>query len=855
MKKKRCLVLALIICLVGAAVCQASLPSLGNHKLLIITPEKLALMAIALRNHKNDNGMPAEVLMLPQIYANFAGADEPEKIKNAIDHFHDTKGTEYVLLLGDSDLLPVRYTARSQDYGDDPRQFVFGNTDLYYADLTKLVYLFWLPSTWNVLTGGHHTRYFGELFKKGAINRDAADMLPEVAVGRVPASDLAEAAHYVDKVVRFETQGCTRAEAMVAALDDFAAMPGSESLARDLEQAGFSVSRLYREDFASYARGASNPPTTPRMVAGLSASRLVGIFGHGGRSGWGGLFDTTDVSTLGNSGGGCLPVVFASACDVAGYARKEGEVYMDTDRARNPLTGGGILTAWRFDGPDLVLQEKHARVSPDHRGTMDARKAAADARFRLAAGNVHPNAGDEIVAAVAYPGPPPKVALLRHRYSDQAGFVRIDKVEVTRATMPLVATADLDGGSEDEIVLGVQDGAGRLALLSYHHDPTDPAQQLIRRADLRIVGMPGCALATGDVSGDGRDEVVVARSLFPLHALLVYRYVPSTQSFELLARSGMMFSFRQPRVAVADMDDDGKGEIVLASENLAGQVVLSVHRRSSWALTQVSSVSLVADNVEALTAGNPLAGARQEAVVVLEYAAGRSAILVYELDGTGRLSRIGSARIQGTASSEVTLANADTDGADEIVYATRDGSGRGAMLVYDLPARHGLTRIGDGPRLPRSSTPTGLAAGDWDGGGAVDLAAFMFRLPDLPTPPAPIQPSTLDPESMAEALLVDHFAGAAAFIATNSGTQKDYVNRLGKELFHAYLTTGGDRVLGDMWKQAILRYYSTYSTYPVQNPACVASTDCHRLQAAFFHPAKTMLFGDPSLRIPAPPSP
>ena len=94
----------------------------------------------------------------------------------------------YVLLVGDADVMPVRYmvldrvTPAAFDYAFYP-------SDLYYADVAKAGRPF---DDWNACQDAFHAGYFGEVRgeknKKDPINYDQVDYRPEIAVGRWPVS-------------------------------------------------------------------------------------------------------------------------------------------------------------------------------------------------------------------------------------------------------------------------------------------------------------------------------------------------------------------------------------------------------------------------------------------------------------------------------------------------------------------------------------------------------------------------------------------------------------------------------------------------------------------------------------------
>ncbi len=151
--------------------------------LLIITPIQFVSPLHFLKLHKERTGTPTTIVTLDVVYQEYAGRDEAEKVKQCIALFHQKQGIRYVLLAGDSDVFPVRYTKTDREDGKAFNS-AFYPTDLYYAALYKEDGSF---DDWD----GNHNGYFGELHGEthsGPINIDHVNLTPRVGVGRIPAS-------------------------------------------------------------------------------------------------------------------------------------------------------------------------------------------------------------------------------------------------------------------------------------------------------------------------------------------------------------------------------------------------------------------------------------------------------------------------------------------------------------------------------------------------------------------------------------------------------------------------------------------------------------------------------------------
>jgi len=156
-------------------------PATSRIDNLIITSYDLEDAAIRLAQWKNSCGIPSKVLNITWIYSHYSGVDEPEKIRNCIKDFHSNFQTKYVTILGDMDKVPVRYAYVPYE-GED-----LVATDLYYADLDY---------TWDDNCDGLYAD----------LGNDTVDGIPDVFVGRIPASLTDVADGVVTKIIEYQQQ-------------------------------------------------------------------------------------------------------------------------------------------------------------------------------------------------------------------------------------------------------------------------------------------------------------------------------------------------------------------------------------------------------------------------------------------------------------------------------------------------------------------------------------------------------------------------------------------------------------------------------------------------------------------------
>ena len=150
-------------------------------KYVIITSDALAPYFQPLVSWKAKKGILSTIYTTSYIYSSFTGRDNAEKIRNFIKTMADS-GVTYVLLGGDTDVIPTRY-AYAMDAGTGNPADDSLPTDLYYSDL---------DGNWDA----NNNNIFGEV-------GDTIDLLPDVIIGRAPVSTSNEVTNFVNKVISY----------------------------------------------------------------------------------------------------------------------------------------------------------------------------------------------------------------------------------------------------------------------------------------------------------------------------------------------------------------------------------------------------------------------------------------------------------------------------------------------------------------------------------------------------------------------------------------------------------------------------------------------------------------------------
>src|SRR5665647_1146430 len=103
--------------------------------LLIITPSGFLSAVTPLKIHKDQTGILTTIVTLENVYRDYTQWDKAEKVKCCIAD-HQKQGYRFVMLVGDSDTFPVRFT-KTDRYDPNAFNTAFYPTDLYYAALYK----------------------------------------------------------------------------------------------------------------------------------------------------------------------------------------------------------------------------------------------------------------------------------------------------------------------------------------------------------------------------------------------------------------------------------------------------------------------------------------------------------------------------------------------------------------------------------------------------------------------------------------------------------------------------------------------------------------------------------------------
>lgn len=353
--------LVLVVLVAGALSSPAQPPPVKG--LLIVAPARFHGDLRAYVEHKRKL-LPTRLAALEQALKEHhaEGIDDAERLKRFLFKEWQQHRIGYVLLVGDVDVLPVRYVVTDRK---DPRAFnyAFYPCDLYYADLVNRSGEF---DDWNFRKDGFHRHYFGEIrgefFKRNGINYDQIDYIPDVAVGRWPVSSGAEVRLLADKTMAYERAlvsgaalgGQPQAAFVTLHPDLGETRPLMDRLALAL---GWKWHKRYFADKDTRYR--TLPPTEEQIVALLNKGvSLVVHNGHGNETSWEDCFTLAGLKRVKNADR--LPIVFSTGCSTGTFAPLPPYwAYEDMHGKEHKGTEAGGETFTQPPPPPNVYQRKH----------------------------------------------------------------------------------------------------------------------------------------------------------------------------------------------------------------------------------------------------------------------------------------------------------------------------------------------------------------------------------------------------------------------------------------------------------------------------------------------------------------
>lgn len=247
---------------------------------------------------KTQKGIPTTIFNTTYIYDNYPGDDNQTKIRNFLKEAYDQWNIQWVLLAGDTNNIPIRNFSTGSGYTVP--------SDYYYAALNGS-----FDDNGNKLYGE-----FGEI-----------DWIPELYVGRLPASNIAELENMINKTLTYEIsieigdwmQIVVFAGGQISASSDIQGWR-IKNYIRDYvfpTELNMNFTNLFYDSIRGYTN-----LTLDNFINAINyGCAIVNLCSHGSPtsvsvSESGGSYYTSTAAASSNNGYK-LPLVFASACSTA----------------------------------------------------------------------------------------------------------------------------------------------------------------------------------------------------------------------------------------------------------------------------------------------------------------------------------------------------------------------------------------------------------------------------------------------------------------------------------------------------------------------------------------------------------
>ncbi len=201
----------------------------SDWEYLIITNSSMQSAFQTLADHKASKyGLTTHIELISNILSSYSGADDAEKLRNFIIYAYQNHGTKWVVLGGDSEVIPYRgcYGHVATDPPTDDNDIP---TDFYFAAL---------DGNWNA----NGNDVYGE-------PDDDVDLFAEVNVGRISASNETEANNQINKIINYENWSDAPFNALLVGekLDDYTWGGNNKDYVYEM-MAGIPYDTLYDRD-------------------------------------------------------------------------------------------------------------------------------------------------------------------------------------------------------------------------------------------------------------------------------------------------------------------------------------------------------------------------------------------------------------------------------------------------------------------------------------------------------------------------------------------------------------------------------------------------------------------------------
>ena len=336
--------------------------NLNKYDMIIITPKEFIGSLDRYIIHKNNHGILTLCVSLDEIYTGLyfdeEGQDNPEKIKYFIKNAIEEWEINYVLLIGSSKHVPVRFCYNNDNFSNYPEPYFV--SELYYADIYNEEGGF---SSWDFDNDG----IFGEWDGEEAEDKNI-DLKPDVCIGRLACQNKAEVQTVIEKIISYETTIADPSwfkKMVVAGGDTYRKFEGYEGEINNQkaldEMIGFTPVKLWASNGMLDKNGLS-------IIKELNKGcGFIYFSGHGNNNLWAtynsdsqmiGQFDRYKMKFLYN--GDKLPVCIVGACHNSQFTVNKNKI-VKLIRLINPtILKSEVNSCWSWE---LVKNNKGGSIA------------------------------------------------------------------------------------------------------------------------------------------------------------------------------------------------------------------------------------------------------------------------------------------------------------------------------------------------------------------------------------------------------------------------------------------------------------------------------------------------------------
>lgn len=314
----------------------------GGSGLVIVAPSSMRDALGEFVRHKK-TVLPTELVTLEDAIKHEPGVDDAESLKKYLYKEWKVGRVRYVLLVGDADVMPVRFMALDRVTAE-AFDYAFYPSDLYYADVARSDGTF---DDWNGNKEGFRAGYFGEVRgeknKNDAMNYDGVSYVPELALGRWPVSTAEEARAMAAKTIAYDEAmrkgeiGAKVGAVVPAGWID--ARGALREMAAPLGARGWNMEeRYYGDGNGAFKTGAPDEANTVGLLNdGVS---LLIHAGHGSDTTWEGCFSRGSIGKL--TGQKHPAVMISAGCSTGRFCTLPPyEGYVDVSGVEHTGTNAG----------------------------------------------------------------------------------------------------------------------------------------------------------------------------------------------------------------------------------------------------------------------------------------------------------------------------------------------------------------------------------------------------------------------------------------------------------------------------------------------------------------------------------